>query len=233
MVQTRTDVNNAKAVLNTILARDPATVFDVDLELEIPSLPERDELFKEIETANPDVIAARYAVTAASAHAREATASFLPEIAIQGAYRVARSTSDAGFFLQNTSNGPSVGLTFQWNVLNGMADRYERERRQIIAVRNQFNVEGIRNDVRGMADRALRSYNATSDVLAIQRASYAAAERNAGVALEKLRVGAITPLEVRQTFQTLLEVGQQVARLEYEQRLAATEVLRLAGRLAL
>ncbi|MGA0045374.1 MAG: hypothetical protein ACO3I4_03885, partial [Candidatus Kapaibacteriota bacterium] len=60
---------------------------------------------------------------------------------------------------------------------------------------------------------------------------YAAAERNAMVALEKLRVGSITPLEVRQTFQTLLEVGAQVAQLEYQQRLAATEILRISGRL--
>ena len=82
-----------------------------------------------------------------------------------------------------------------------------------------------------MADRTLRSYQATGELLEIQRSSYQAAERNAVVALEKLRVGSITPLEVRQTFLTLLEVGQQLARLEYQQRLAATEVLRIAGRL--
>ena len=74
-------------------------------------------------------------------------------------------------------------------------------------------------------------YTASGELLAIQQQSYAAAERNAMVALEKLRVGSITPLEVRQTFQTLLEVGAQVAQLEYQQRLAATEILRISGRL--
>lgn len=63
----------------------------------------------------------------------------------------------------------------------------------------------------------------------LERSSYQAAQNNANVALEKLRIGSITPLEVRQTFFTLLEIGERVAQLEYERRLAATELLRLSG----
>ena len=231
VIQTRADVANAKAVLNTLLGRDPAITFDVEDDLVIPKLPDRATLFDEINSANPDVIAARYSIAAASAHVREATATFLPEIAVQGAYRLNRNTSDGGFFLENLSNGPSVGVTFQWNIFNGLADRYERERRLILEQQAELNVDAIRNDLQGLADRTLRNYRATGELLEIQRASYAAAEKNANVALEKLRVGTITPLEVRQTFLTLLEVGQQLARLEYQQRLAATEVLWIAGRL--
>ena len=231
VIQTRTDMNNAKAVLNTLLGREPSTPFEIEDDIEIPTLPARDELYDEIDRANPDVIAARYAISAASAHVREATATFMPQIAVQGAYRLNRNTSDGGFFLENLSNGPSIGLTFQWNIFNGMADRYERERRLILEQRAVVNVAAIRNDLHGMADRTLPSYQETGELLEVQRSSYQAAERNANVGLEKLRVGSITPLEVRQTFLTLLEVGQQLARLEYQQRLAATEVLRLAGRL--
>ena len=231
VIQTRTDLNNAKAALNTLLGRDPSIAFESEATLSVPPLPSRDELFDDIERENPDVISARYALTAASAHVREATASFMPEIALEGGYRLSRNTSDAGFFLENVSNGPAFGVIFRWNIFNGMSDRIERERRQILEQRTQLDIDAIRNDLKGLADRTLRTYAATTELLDIQQRSYAAAERNALVALEKLRVGSITPLEVRQTFQTLLEVGSQLATLEYEQRLAATELLRISGQL--
>lgn len=231
VIRTRADLANAKSALNTLLARDPQTPFNVPSLIPIPAMPSLDEVYRRIETANPEVIRARYALSAASAHVREATAAFLPQIAVQGAYRLNRNTSEGGFFLENLTNGPSIGLLFQWNVFNGVADRYERERRAITELQQSLTVESIQNDLRGVAERTMRNYTATGELLAIQQSSYVAAEKNAMVALEKLRVGTITPLEVRQTFQTLLEVGAQVAQLEYQQRLAATELLRISGSL--
>ncbi|MBI2794425.1 MAG: hypothetical protein HYX66_07240 [Ignavibacteria bacterium] len=58
-----------------------------------------------------------------------------------------------------------------------------------------------------------------------------AAQSNANVALENLRVGSVTPMEVRQTLLTLLEVGERAVQLKYERRFAATELLRLSGSL--
>ncbi len=231
VIRTRTDLNNAKAALNTLLARDPATAFDATADLAIPAMPTRDEIISSIDKTNPDVLAAEHAMAAASAHVREATSTFMPTIAAVGGYQFTRNTAEAGFLLENISNGWNVGLTFRWNLFNGLADQLERERRTVINERMRLDYDAIRNDLIGLADRTLRSYQAAGELLDIQRASYTAAERNARIALEKLRVGTITPLEVRQTFQTLLEVGENLARLEYDQRLAATEVLRIAGRL--
>lgn len=231
VIKTQADLAVASSALNTLLARDPETAFAVPITISIPPMPSLTEIFALIDAANPDVIRARYALQAASAHVREATAALMPQIGVQGAYRLSRATSDGGFFLENLSNGPSLGVTFQWNLFNGLADRYERERRVILEQQQHLSEESIRNDLRGSAERTLRMYTASGEVLGIQQQSYAAAERNAMVALEKLRVGSITPLEVRQTFQTLLEVGAQVAQLEYQQRLAATEILRICGRL--
>jgi outer membrane protein TolC len=231
VIRTRTDLNNAKAALNTLLARDPSTSFDATADIVIPPMPSRDEIITSIDKTNPDVLAAEHAMAAASAHVREATSTFMPTIAAVGGYQFTRNTAEAGFLLENISNGWNVGLTFRWNLFNGLADQLERERRTIINERMRLDHQAIRNDLVGLADRTLRSYQAAGELLDIQRASYTAAERNARIALEKLRVGTITPLEVRQTFQTLLEVGENLARLEYDQRLAATEVLRIAGRL--
>ncbi|RPI67240.1 MAG: hypothetical protein EHM43_09170, partial [Ignavibacteriae bacterium] len=199
VIRTRTDLENAKAALNTLLARDPSTIFEAQIELNIPALPSRDELINAIYATNPDVLAAEHAMAAASAHVREATAAFMPVIGVQGAYQFTRNTAEAGFLLENVSNGWNVGVTFRWNLFNGFADQIVRERRILINQRMELSRSTIRNDLVGIADRTLRTYSATGELLVIQRTSYTAAERNARIALEKLRVGSITPLEVRQT----------------------------------
>jgi multidrug efflux pump len=231
VIRTRTEAKNARIALNTLLGRDPTTSFEVSSTIEVPSLPDRAAVRTAIDQTNPDVLAAENALAAASAHVREANATFMPRIAANGGYQYTRNTSEAGFLLENSTNGWNVGLTFQWNIFNGMSDAYTQELRKITEQRQRINIAALKNDLYGQSERTWQRYETATELLAIQRASYTAAEKNAVVALEKLKVGSITPLEVRQTFQSLLETGEAVARLDYERVLAATEILRIANAL--
>jgi outer membrane protein TolC len=231
VIRTRMEYENAKTNLNTLLGRDPATPFDVANDVAMPSVPERDAVFDAIDRTNPDVLAARHALAAASAHVREVTATFMPRLGIIGSYQFTRNTSEAGFLLENRSNGAAFGATLQWNLFNGMTDAYDRELARIDEERTRISVDAIRNDLRGQADRVLRTVRSIDELLGIQRATLAVSEKNASVAVEKLRIGTVSALEVRQALLSLLENGQSVARLEYERRLALTELLRLQGTL--
>ncbi len=231
VIRSRIEVRNAKSALNTLLGRDPATTMNVASEMRMPDAPSRDGVRAAIEATNPDLIAARLAMAEASAHVREVTSAFLPRIGIVGAYQLTRNTSDAGFLLENRSNGAYFGAVFQWNVFNGMADAYDRELAKIEEDRSRISIDAVRNNLLGQAERIHNTYDGVEELLGIQRATYAAAEKNATVAIEKLRVGTVTPLEVRQSLVSLLENGQSVARLEYERVLAVTELLRLQGTL--
>ncbi|MBC8124309.1 MAG: TolC family protein, partial [Candidatus Kapabacteria bacterium] len=231
VVRLSINYDNARATLNTLLGRDAATPFMVSDSVRMPPIPMLSELKASIDATNPDVMASRFALASASAHVSEVSATFYPKVAILGAYQVTRNTSQAGFLLENRSNGAYVGATFQWNIFNGLRDQYDRDQARIDEERARLNIEALRNDLHGQAERVLRSYRGIEELLAIQKQTLTAAEKNARVALEKLRIGTITPLEVRQSLLSLLEAGESAARLEYEQRLAATEALRLQGML--
>ncbi len=229
VIRTRIEFENAKVTLNTLLGRDAETAFDVDPTISMPAVPTRNEVYASIDATNPDVLATRYALASASAHVSEITSTFYPRIGVLGAYQITRNTSEAGFLLENRSNGAYFGATFQWNIFNGMSDAYDRELARIDEERARISIDAVKNDLRGQADRVLRTYRGIEELLVIQRQTLTAAEKNASVAVEKLRIGTVTALEVRQSLLSLLENGQSVARLEYERRLAITEILRLQG----
>ncbi|MCX6141571.1 MAG: TolC family protein [Candidatus Kapabacteria bacterium] len=229
VVRTRIEYENAKTTLNTLLGRQAETPFDVGGAMPMPSVPSREEVYASIDATNPDVLAARYALASASAHVSEISSTFYPKFGVLGAYQVTRNTSQAGFLLENRSNGAYFGVTFQWNIFNGMSDAYDRELARIDEDRARISIDAIKNDLRGQADRVLRTYRGIEELLVIQRQTLIAAQKNASVAVEKLRIGTVTALEVRQSLLSLLENGQSVARLEYEKRLAITEILRLQG----
>lgn len=230
-IRLKSDLNNASSALQTILGYEPSGLTHADTVNSIIDVPPRTVLLERAVSNNPDLLAAIRSLDGASAHVRELTSTLFPIIDVRGGYTFNRSTSEAGFFLVNQANTWSVGSTLQWNIFNGTSDKLAREAALIEEQKNRISIDALRNDIAGRVDRTYRLFELAAQLVELERSSYQAAQNNANVALEKLRIGSITPLEVRQTFFTLIEIGERVAQLEYERRLAATELLRLSGML--
>ncbi len=228
----RADRDNAASALLTLLGRQAAGATVVaDPTLPPIVIPTLRELTDDADTLNPDVLAAQRMFQAASAHVSEMQAAFYPQLGVSAAYQFNRTEQGAGFILENRTTGWNLGAQVQWNIFNGFNDKLARERAIIEQDKAQITIEAERNTLRGQLDRTYRTFQTKAQQLALEQASYTEATRNASVAIERLRVGTINALEVRQTLLTLLEVGERVARREYERRLAATELFRLSGRL--
>jgi outer membrane protein TolC len=230
-IRMQSDEKNASSALQTILGYEPSGLTVADTTNSLMNVPTRAALLESVVSNNPDLLAAMRGLDGASAHVRELTSTLFPIIDVRAGYTFNRSTSEAGFFLVNQANTWLLGSTLQWNIFNGTSDKLAREAALIEEQKNKISIDALRNEIAGRVDRTYRQFELAAQLVEIERSSYEAAQGNANVALEKLRVGSVTPLEVRQTFLTLLEVGERVAQLEYERRLAATELLRLSGSL--
>lgn len=231
VVRSEVDLANSKNTLNTLLARPVETPFDVDTVVAIAPVPPLDSLQRDVLAMNPDIIAAQRSLAAASYHVQEVDAAFYPKLSAVGGYQYANSVNDAGFILNNRTNGWTAGLAFSMNLFNGLYDKAESEKARLDEQRQQLSVLSLQLDLGSRLAQAYRRYEQGKAILSIEQESYEAAKRNAAIAVEKLRLGSITSLEVRQTQQTLLEIGAQLARLQYEIGVAATEIMRLSGRI--
>lgn len=226
-----TDLFTAKTTLNRLMARKPMDPLDVDTTLDVPTLPSLDSLQTELERQNYDVLAAERQLEAASLHVREVDSRFFPQVAANLGYSYTNNKSDAGFLIENRQLGWNVGVNFSYNLFNGFTDKLDAEKARVDAERQRLMVQDIRADQLNRLAQTYRRYEQGKALMDVEQASLTAAQRNAGIAVDKLRLGLITSIEARQTLQTLLEIGARLAQVEFETRVAGIEALRLAGRL--
>ncbi len=229
VLRVRADDISLTASLNRMLGREPLVPLTIDTALVVADVASVDSLLARARERNPDVLAAEQRREAASDFVRTVTATFLPRLVALGQYQITNNSTDAGFILENRSNGWSAGLQFSMNLFNGFTDDLARQQAEVDVERARLDVERTRLTTSERLVRAEAAYRRGKEALSLEQQSYASALTNARIALEKLRLGTIRDIEVRQTAQTLLEIGLRMVRAEYETLLAATEARRLAG----
>ncbi len=228
-IQMAADVQNASSALLTLLGEQPQSLVLADTTNLALFVPDLSVLTDSASTLNPDVVALQHSLEAASAHIAEARSAFLPTLSVSAGYQYNRTKQGAGFILENQAVGWNLGAQLQWNIFNGFSDQLARERALVLAERSRIEGDALRNQLTGQLHRTYLRYTTAAELRAIEQQSYGEAMKNATIALERLRIGTIDGLEVRQAFLSLLTIGESIARRTYEQRLAATELLRLSG----
>lgn len=231
LVRAETDRSIAITSLNVMIGRGTTDSTSADTTLRGITLPPLDTLRVDLMARNPELLSAMREAESASHHVRMVDAALYPRIAAQAAYQYTNNQNDAGFILSNRTNGWNVGLTLQYNLFNGLADDVASQRARLDAERARLSADELRTQLDERLVTAWRRYDRALRTVDLERTSYAAAERNARVAIEQLRVGTITSVEARQAEQTLLDVSARALQVEFDAYLAAIECLRLAGRL--
>lgn len=75
------------------------------------------------------------------------------------------------------------------------------------------------------------AWQASLSLLALETANVELARENAAIALERLRLGTIVPLELRAAQEKHLEAETRLVSARFEAKRAETDLLRLANRL--
>jgi len=223
--------NVAKISLVMLMGRDVASAIEVDTTWSLPTVPPLVELLAMLRTRNPEVTAADAAVEASSHHVRSVRSALLPRVDVTSGYQFTNNRNDAGFLLENRSNGWVAGLNFRYDLFRGFADAQAIERAQVERQRQQLTRDELAADLASRLAQVYTRYQQGQRLAVLEQQSLAAAERNALVAMERLRAGTISSMDARQSLLSVLDVAQRLAQTEYETHIAAVEALRLAGAL--
>jgi len=231
VVQMRSTLQNATSALLTLLNTDPQTVIVADTSMPTMKILSRDDLVESVRQSNPELLALQKALEAASAHVAEVQSVFMPTITLTGTYQYNKTTQGAGFILTSNTTGWNIGAQLTWNIFNGFSDKIAREQALVQEEKSRIDIKALQNSIIGRIDRTYRSYQTMTELYRIYRESYDDALKNANVALQSLRVGTVSALQVRQALLSVLQTGEQLTQTTYQKQLAATELLRLTGTL--
>jgi outer membrane protein len=236
--QRRTDLLNqqtqtaaAKRELNRLLVRPPQTPFSVDEDLVNTYAPNRNTLLEKMSVQNPQLLSLQKNAVVAALIVDEAHT--LNKIRIDGVsqFNIQRTDNAAGFLLNNTFGGLSVGATLSIPLYTGGNLRRQVEVAQVQARQSNILVESQRLFIEAELDNQLAFFNANQQVLSLEEESVESARESLNISTQRFRLGQTNALEV-QTAQNTLE--QALARRNIVQyNLKATEIqLRLlAGEL--
>lgn len=233
VLQQRVLLAGARATLGGLLALPDPDALVVTDSLALGPLPDLDALVAEAVEGNRRVRSLEAAEIAALQGVRQVRSEYRPTV--RASAGVGLTVFDAGFLPPAFAPTTGPDLRYGLTATLPLYDAGERERRlenaQIALLQTELLTAGERAENVARAARlaaAVRGYRA---LVELETLNEEVARENVRVGLAQLRLGFITPVDLRQIQLTLVDVRTRRVEAVYQARLAEAELRLLAGEL--
>ena len=224
-------LQQAKTKLNQLLGRDVKTEFDVIDTIDVKTDLSYDDLFSVTMQNNNQILLARQNKNVAESQLKLERGDLLPVISLNLGYNYSRSESGAGFFISSNTTGITYGISASLNLFNGLNTKRRIENAEVSIESNELAFKQIQDQVKANFENTFLKYKNSLQLVKLESENYNAAEENADIALEKLKVGSITPVDFRQVQLDLMNAKSRLLSAEYDAKSSETNLLQISGQL--
>jgi outer membrane protein TolC len=221
VIRREADLKVARAALNEALGLPLDTPHDLATPL-TPAPP--------VEAASPElrpeIEQIRLARQAAEAQARSARAGYLPQIGFRAAFEADRQE----YFNKGGGNWLVMG-SVRWNLFDGNRTRQTVAEARASAAAAAASEKQYTNALRLELTKALADFDAATERIAVTEAGVAQAEETLRIIRNRYSSGLATVTELLRAQTALLDAKTRRLAAIHDQRLAAVEVERSAGKL--
>jgi len=225
------NLSQAKILLNSLLGIKTNNNFNVIDTITLKNNLVLEDLFFAAEEKNSSLKIAEESRTISELDISLARSEIFPRVSLNAGYNFTESESEAGLLQINRNYGFNYEITASLNIFNGLNTRRSIENAQI----NLKNAELAYKEVKQLVESELYNsfdiYENSKKIVELEKQNLIAAEENLDIALERLRLGNITPLEFRETQINLFNAKSRLVTAQFEAKSAETELLRLSGQL--
>lgn len=200
----QTNTTIAKRALNRLLARDPALPFTVEESLPSAYSPDRDALMQQTLARNPTLLSLQKSAEVSALLVEEARTLGKPRVVALGQLGGQRTDNGAGFLLNSTQMGLTVGAGLSVPLYSGGNLRRQAEVAQLQAQQSLVRLDAQRLAVSAMLDDQLAFFQTQRRLLELEEENVRNARENLLVSTERFRLGQTNALET-QTAQNSLE----------------------------
>ena len=232
LINSKNDIQFAKAALNNAMGRNPSTLIEIPQEDVAPVFPEYTfEKAVEIALENNEYLKALdLEVKAQEFGIRQAKARYLPVLSGGASYN---RVNDEASRVYSSDLGEdytiSVGASFNLNIFNGLADKADIQR-QIL--NKEAALERLREEKRLLLADVKQYFlqlKAFKDIIELNQINIEAYEENLKLQREKRRVGSGTELEVTQAQVELVNAQEALIRARYNTQIAEAQLQAALG----
>lgn len=229
----------AKVTLNNLLGRAPETALTATDSIIVARDLTRATVLQRIGTANPRLAAARLNIDVAEYDRRLIRASRYPSVGLTGGYGVTRNTNGAAFLpgtSQLTTNinrqqGFNYGIVAALPIFDGFNRRRQEANARIAVEQSRLALDQTQLQLNAEAEQAWVQYQNRLRLLQLEEANLKLADQNVEIALERYRLGLLTPLVLREAQRSQLDAATRLLDIRWEAKQAETNLRRLTGEL--
>ena len=223
------NLSQAEILLSTLLGVEITTDFNVIDTINYNEDLIFEDIFLTTKEKNSQLRIAEENKTVSELDINLARSEIFPWISLNAGYNFTKSESEAGLLHINRNYGFNYGITASLNIFNGLNTYRNMENAEISFMNNELLYEKIEKDVEADLHNAFNRYENNRRIVVLEKQNLIAAEENLDIALERLRLGNITPLEFRETQINLFNAKSSLVTAQFEAKSAETELLRLSG----
>jgi len=162
---------------------------------------------------------------------QEQKGSLYPRIDLIAGYGLNRVQNEVGFLLFNNTFSLSAGITASWTLYNGSQLQKRNQSLQVEKWRQETLFEQARAQLEGTLFIAWEQQLRARRQLKREQENMMMAQEALNIAIERLKVGSSTPLEVMVVQQTFSEAAARKAEASYLLTKASADLMLLDGSL--
>ncbi len=225
------DLSALKIQLNRLLGMRGEQDFSVVDTIAIDSSLSLESLKSDLKERNSDLLLAMQRKNSANIDLALAKSELYPTISLNMSYNYVKSESQAGFVKSNQNNGINYGVTASFSIFNGLDTRRKIENAKISIESSGFIYNKVEDQINADLLNTFKQYKNSLELVRLETENLKVAEENVDIALERLRLGNITPLDFREAQNKMLTTKSNLVGAEYQAKTAEVQLLRLSGRL--
>ncbi len=219
-----------KTTLNQLLGRSPETDFRVVDTIIVRADLELETLRAEALANNSTIQVARINRNLADYALHDVGADRYPRVGLNLGYSFSHAETETGLISSNRNAGLTYGLNASMNLFNGLNTNRQAENARILIQSTEIEMAQVEERVKADLLRAHTNYRNRMALVDLERENLVIARENLDIALDRSRLGAIIPLELREAQNGYVAAEGRLVTAQYEAKLAEIELLRLVGR---
>ncbi len=224
-------VKNNKAVLNTLLKRDPATPIaptDTSFSIQLVTLADYKQ---RIDSQNYQMLLAQRERNLLAQDRKIINSQRLPVVSLNSTTSFNRNQASAGLFLTNQTYGPNIGIGIGIPIYNSNIFKTQLRVNTVQQKQQQLQVDLLRTEIQRDMQIAYQEYENALALAELEEANVKLAKENEYISSERFKKLQGNSIELRQSQLSLIEAQDRLINARFRAKLAATTIQFLAGEL--
>ncbi|TAF96010.1 MAG: TolC family protein [Cytophagia bacterium] len=230
LVAQQQNLQNAKVNLNALLVRDFNLDFAVPDTILVRQDLAIDKLRNNLNSQNPNLIAARQSQNIASIAEKETRAARYPRVDLLAGYNYFTANNEAGFGAKSTKTGQlSYGARLAVPIYDGYNQRRREQNAKVNTRIAEYQEADLRNQLQSILERTFNAYQNSLELLKLEEQNLKIARQNVEIAFDRYKVGNSTPIEFREAQRNAVAAESRTIEAAFNIKLAEIELLRLSS----